>query len=421
MKIKKRNLALCISVVVFIIFIFTEGLRGKIYPAATYSIPALFAIAVLLAWKYLPKEIQGRRTWVLPVLMMIVMISFNNHNIANGSMTQLWFSLAVYFFYICACHSNKWHKYFLFSMKCAGCFYIFMTFFVSASPKFFMSVVVPMFQDYGYMPTMIQLYNQGIAVGFAPHYSTTAMYLAVTTGIFAALMFGKKKKHSDVIMVLLGLAAIFFSGKRAHSIFSLVSIVVVYYFANTEKKINRWIKIIMWSILALGGFVIAAEYVPQLNNFVNRFIETAKDGNLEMGRDVQRALAILLWSRNPFLGIGWDGYKYTYLDMNGIILNVHNVYLQLLCEVGIIGSIPFFVFFIFSLRHTIKAIKEITRKNLGRNEALNYSLYIQIFFLLYCLTGNPLYDAATLVTYVMGAAIGEYYYNLQKYSQNCIV
>lgn len=243
-KSKKRNLALMASIFVFVLFIFTEGMRGKIYPASKYSIPALFGLAVLLGWRYMPREVPKRKTYILPVLMMVVMLVFHNQNLARGSLTQLWYSLAVYGFYIFAVQSDKWHKYFFKTMMVAGCFYIFMTFFVSASPGFFKSVVIPLFEDYGYMSEMLKLYNKGMAVGFAPHYSTNAMYLAVTLGVFVSYVFCNKHKNINLLISILGIAAVFFSGKRAHAMFSLVAVVIIYYYANSDKMINRWTKII---------------------------------------------------------------------------------------------------------------------------------------------------------------------------------
>lgn len=71
--------------------------------------------------------------------------------------------------------------------------------------------------------------------------------------------------------------------------------------------------------------------------------------------------------------------------------------------------------FVFSLIHSIKTLKIVAIEKIQDKEirfSLVYAVFVQVFFLLYCLTGNPLYDAPTLFTYIFGCAIGEYYYKI---------
>ena len=120
---------------------------------------------------------------------------------------------------------------------------------------------------------------------------------------------------------------------------------------------------------------------------------------------------------NFLFGIGWDRFKYSYGVLSGSALNVHNVYIQILTEMGILGAIPFFAFFVNSLHHVFKVLKIARDMDVinSRNKAfVMYALFIQIFFLLYCLTGNPLYDATTLFMYLLSCAIGDYFFYHQE-------
>ena len=88
----------------------------------------------------------------------------------------------------------------------------------------------------------------------------------------------------------------------------------------------------------------------------------------------------------------------------GNALNVHNIYIQLLCECGIIGFIAFVLFFLWNI---VSAIKKLRRVALTPDcdskirIILTFSVMYQVFFLMYGLTGNPLYDAPTLVVYIL--------------------
>ena len=135
-----------------------------------------------------------------------------------------------------------------------------------------------------------------------------------------------------------------------------------------------------------------------------------------LGRNARMLLALNLFLQNALTGIGWNGFTYYYNATFGDWLNVHNVYLQLLCEEGLLFSLAFFAFFIVSFLHAWNALKQSRVQKLdGINESLLlYSVYIQAFFLLYSLTGNPLYDAPFLFPYIFGCAFGEYYYRKVK-------
>ena len=95
-------------------------------------------------------------------------------------------------------------------------------------------------------------------------------------------------------------------------------------------------------------------------------------------------------------------------DMS-ITSDVHNVFLQVLTETGIIGFLLFSIMTLYSLFSTYRKIKLTIKFKHKKNHfsltLLTLSLYIQLFFLLYCITGNPLYDTSFLLTYFFGLAM----------------
>ena len=87
-------------------------------------------------------------------------------------------------------------------------------------------------------------------------------------------------------------------------------------------------------------------------------------------------------------------------------LDCHNVYIQLLCETGIVGFLIIIGLMIIILHKTYKLI-DYHKKNKTMLPSLLFSLGYQIFFLLYCMSGNPLYDPQCYVLYfvVIGITI----------------
>ena len=209
------------------------------------------------------------------------------------------------------------------------------------------------------------------------------------------------------------LVALLATGKRAHFAFFILAIVIVYYYLNCDQPVKRGFKIV--AIIAVGMFllVLLVNYVPFIANNVNAWIDRFSSDNIDSGRSGLRVIALSLFKENSLFGIGWDGFMYSYASIFGTQIAVHMNYLQLLCEVGIIGAIPFFAFFAISFTHVINSLKEIVVYSPNDTDAkffLAFATYYQTFFLLYCLTGNPLYDASTLFPYMASCAIGEFYF-----------
>ena len=207
--------------------------------------------------------------------------------------------------------------------------------------------------------------------------------------------------------------ALLLTGKRAVLIFGAVGIFIAYFCLNADKPSKRIVKIIGVVILIVLLFFIARTFIPALDNFINRFIETSERGDITTGRGELSSVAVRFFAENPIIGIGWDHYKYYYLAVYNKLLNAHNVFLQLLAENGILGAAPFFGLFVLlyvrAIRALLRYVKTEAEKDPACTLALTLSISMQTMFLLYCLTGNPLYDSQMLIPYLCSCAMGEYY------------
>ena len=127
-----------------------------------------------------------------------------------------------------------------------------------------------------------------------------------------------------------------------------------------------------------------------------------------------------MWfKQKPFLGIGWEGFKYSFYKVHGAYLNeyqfmnVHNVYLQICCELGLIGEIIFVIRILYDLFFQFKMINWKNSENSESQHILAFSFSMNILFLLYCFTGNPLYDAEFFIPYML--IIGAGYNIIENY------
>lgn len=105
--------------------------------------------------------------------------------------------------------------------------------------------------------------------------------------------------------------------------------------------------------------IIAEDNIPLFSSILTNWELRFAQKNFDTGRTVLRAEALSMFMQKPIFGMGWDAMKY--LNVNGS--NAHCVYLQLLGEAGIVGAIPFYLFFTLSLRNTIQIMKKIIIEN----------------------------------------------------------
>lgn len=175
-----------------------------------------------------------------------------------------------------------------------------------------------------------------------------------------------------------------------------------------DSKIKKWGQgiICMFMGFALScrrmakGYKIFKNYQNGISFKVKALIGSDEESNT---RFMMWALALKNFKENPLIGIGWNGYKYQFYHFlyNPAVraeryayLNAHNVYLQLLCETGILGFLIFMSGAIELFVRTLKLLKKNIRDSfsIGSKGTIFFVLTMQIFFWLYSLTGNCLYD-----------------------------
>lgn len=271
--------------------------------------------------------------------------------------------------------------------------------FVKEMALLFAFFTIVMFVGHLLMPGNIFFANYKSSITSA-HYSSNAVYLsfgAIT--LWSSYIIDKSKK--DLKHTFFILIALFITGKRSCFTFACATILFLYFYysqVSLTKKMRNVIKVmIAFAILV----PIATLAIPQLGNMFGRIQYFFKSDKSFGNRIELYAIAINMFRSNPLFGTGWGAYKFYFDSMNftwqydgSNLLNAHNVYLQVLAESGIIGE---FIYVLILSRTIVNTLK-IGKRNKD-NLYIIFSTGIQIFFLLYSITGNPLYDTMFNVTY----------------------
>ncbi|MDC7228000.1 MAG: O-antigen ligase family protein [Spirochaetales bacterium] len=403
---KQLKIKLCsLSVILFLMFSFTVDLRRYIY---LHSLFAYLSLVISISFMFIyNNDVLNRRFslkftkieffWLIGLFFVIL----NNPDVFNLS-DNFFIQLSVCIVLLIITRFNNYFSKAAYSfILFIGWFYALTTVVFSFIPSFYLDKIVPLFME-SQIPELIAQQRRGALSGMTGHYSTNGIYLAVSLCV-AVSMYYMKKDRLSLLSSIVFFIALFMTGKRAQSILMVLSIIIVLFLFNKRKLTLKFlIQFLFYSGLFMIGIYLVSLFIPSILNVINRFQETSDGGDITLGRLYFYALALEQFSNSPILGIGWGGF----FRMTGH--DVHNVYIQLLTETGIVG----FSFFLFLLLYSFKKGKNILRKNI-KNENVSadekidlvFANIIQVFFLLYCLTGNPLYDEQVLFVYFLSLFI----------------
>ena len=140
------------------------------------------------------------------------------------------------------------------------------------------------------------------------------------------------------------------------------------------------------------GMLVNPGELTLTNDYVINFISRFTGNNITTGRDVfyEKAISNFLQSdfKNYLIG---KGTASAYL-INGT--GLHNVFLQILYDNGIFVILIFLSFFVLNLKNAVKKRYFI-------------SISMQLVFLIYCMSGNPLYDYYFFIPYLIYVSCNE--------------
>lgn len=345
-------------------------------------------------------------TLLLPIIL-------NNQDVEKGRIVYLLYYLAVIIwgFFLerkCGWEQKAWRIIQTFCLLhfAAGLFFL-------ANKGLLINRIVPLFNtnDSAYR-LLISSIENGYMTGLCYHYSTMGMYMAIGAIAFSGVLFQNKKiKMRDLILFILFLIGLSMTGKRGPLLFTILSLGIAVLVTRekrfTRKQLQRGVAA---SLILIVSFIAAYINVPQLKQVIDRFaVSSGNLNDLSSGRiEYFWVYAIDMFLDSPIFGKGWRTFKY-----HGIgTLNAndaHNIYLQLLAEVGLVGFVLVLFFMIRALITTYKAIREnevclfLSDKSIC---ILKMSFAYQIFFILYGFTGNPLYDPQCYYPYILCCSIG---------------
>ncbi len=394
--LKKMIINICCFVILF--FPFNSTIADKIYP--NYSLTYISVIISLLVLLVLGKikKIKKSQLIVFSVTLAIAVIEVVTNKYV-GSAKMFLFTSYLFLPFVISINQDSMEG-FKKSLKLFAIEHLFFTYLVIFFNSFYESNILP-FLDSISGSLARSHFNSGFNPGLTTHYSTNGMYLSIFCIFFFSNFLCNKNKKNFILLIiaLIGLLSV---GKRGAAIFTIISLIIMYFVVN-KKKISK--KIFNFTLLFLGFILIlyiSSSFIPQVTIVFDRFMNTIDSGgDLMTGRNSFYELAFSIWKNHIFFGNGWGAFSnYYQIDLYRIFgvpyLDAHNVYIQLLCETGLIGATLLISLMIIIAFKTFKRVRRTEEKY--RNIII-FSFGYQLFFLLYCFSGNPLYDPQCYVIY----------------------
>lgn len=281
---------------------------------------------------------------------------------------------------------------------------VFFTLFFFLFPQYYHIII----DIYGSAPIGTSLGTAGYRAGISNHYSQNGIFISLFFMLIMVLIisgFSVNKKIRDnvkyIVIAGLAFAALLLTGKRGVLIFCICSIIFTYLLCS-RKKLGKLVKIFIIAIVAVGILQMLSEVIPEIGYTFERFQLVGED-TASQERFAMWELAIQKFKNHPIIGNGFWSFKDFYHDnlsqyyhssVQGYDrLNAHNVYLQLLCENGIVGEVIYLSAVGLMLAKTIKLIRNMYQfDSMELRFAALFSLCIQIFYCIYSVSGNCLYD-----------------------------
>lgn len=267
---------------------------------------------------------------------------------------------------------------------------------------------------WGYFPVGTQNGLNGAAAGLTRHYSYNGIYCVTVMILCAAPLFTnsveKFEKKKYTVISILALLSVILTQKRAHLLFGVLSIVMLYLFCGYYKALKRIGKIIIWGICGVLMAGIISMFIPAVEKLFARF-QVSGDTDISTGRYAAWAVGFQLFEESKMFGKGWFYFPLYYNRTE--FPEIHNIYIQFLCETGLFGTIIMICTMFSTLFMSMTTFKRYRYSmEVVDQTILAGAVGFQVFTLMYGLTGCCMTDI-TVIAYLTSVAFGISIY--QKY------
>ena len=250
------------------------------------------------------------------------------------------------------------------------------------APLWFNAIMSQVMREDAYEQLMWSFTIDTTFAGLAAYTSNATFAAAIVFGNSFLNMTNKKEtpiiksKSLNIVLLVLSMFSIIICSKRGIFVATIVALIVLMFYLYRGR--DFLLKFLGIAVL----FFVVLIILYNTNEFVSTFLNRFAGDDIMTGRDTIYKTLMADFGESNFL-IG-RGTAATYeLAEEG----AHNIYIQILFDHGIIFSVPYYILLIYNFYLAFK-------------NKCPLSIFVQTMFLVYGLSGNPLYSNMFMMIYV---------------------
>lgn len=263
------------------------------------------------------------------------------------------------------------------------------------------------FLDHGSSRSAVMVNTGGAISGLAYEKGYAAFLCNMGLGVLFAKFFVRGFTLARLFQIIGVFAALMMTGKRTLFLIPVMGLIVFALFFSKKHKISIALGL---SFVLVVSLTIADSLIPQVSLVFDRLF--ADNGDPLSGRQVFWTYAMQMFEASPLIGRGFLSFN-AYINAQGFryygllwSYQAHNVYLQLLAELGIAGFLLFVALLATLTFGLVRSFLSWKDSQGLEPVILLTAVYWIILIAVYSLTGNTIYYSCQLV--VLGICIAIY-------------
>lgn len=219
----------------------------------------------------------------------------------------------------------------------------------------------------------------------------------------------KRMDKKDFLWLCIYFVALLLPAKRM--LFAIGVMILMLFLIMWTKGSKKVIAIASAGLFGGVGYIIMS-VIPTFNTLLSRFTTFADNDDTANGRTYLWDYAMQMFHNKPCFGYGYGSYN-KFASRIGVILtasrnwtsHAHNIYYQLLAEMGVVGLVSFLFLNIVVISLAVRIYKK--RNNLPEieTEFIFIGFNIVLLTIVYGLTGNVIYYTNQIMTYMWGISL----------------
>ncbi len=264
-----------------------------------------------------------------------------------------------------------------------------------------MSNVVKVFLDGEYLANELKALSLKSAYCGLSSSNNVITFSAIIILCYSIYCINKNRIIIRSLLFPLIVFTVLISGERSNIIFIPLALIITYIVQSKKNKLTRYLNILCILGMIIAFVIISEPFLVRYRLFARIFMAVNtynSGGDITSGRSILYSKAIELWLQKPIFGNGWF---YFYSNNVGILKDAkrshaHNMPLELLCDMGIVGTI---LVFLPIVRVYIDNLKAIKIEKSYYKQIYKFTLTIQSFFLFDSMLHVTYYSTSIIVIY----------------------